>query len=161
MVSRTKFAWISNFVRLDGWFLIRCCIQSNGCLVFPLLNLLLILLLLSHLVTSTNTFTRWRGRRGGRNSGGRRHKVNFRVNWRLIFSSWRCTRLRRNHSILNQGGWKQPYWQANGKSQKGQCSHIWSTNISKWRKRTRIPIKRNSLIGGLQNCRHTFQPKIN
>ena len=124
MVSRTKFSWISNFVSLDGWFLIRCCIQRNGCLVSPLLNFLLLLLpfllLLSHLVTSTNTFTKRRGRRGGRNKLGRRQTVNFRINWRLILSSWRCTWLRRNHDILNQGGWKKPYWQANGKSWKGQ-----------------------------------------
>lgn len=63
------------------------------------------LLLLSHLVTSTNNLTRQRGRRGGRNNRWIRQRVNFRINWRLIFSSWRCTRLRRNHDILNEGGW--------------------------------------------------------
>ena len=106
---RTNFARILKFARLIRWFLIRSCIQRNGCLVAPLLNLLLLLLLpflhfLSHLVTSTNTFTRQRGRRGGRNNQGRRQMVNFRINWRLILSSWRSTRLRRNHKILNQGG---------------------------------------------------------
>ena len=142
MVSRTKFALISKFVRLIGRFLIRSCIQNNGYLFAPLLNfLLLFLLLLSHLVTSTNTFTKRRGRRGGRNNRWRRQRVKFGINRRLILSSWRSTWLWRNRDILNQGGWKQPYWQANGKSQKGKYSHIRSTIFSKGGKGLWFPSK--------------------
>ena len=94
VVSFENYAWRSGLGKLG------VCIFTRCYMVAPLLNWLLLLLLpflllLSHLVTSITTFTKWRGRRGGRNKWRRRRRVNSSINW-----------LMKNHGILNDRGWE-------------------------------------------------------
>ena len=125
-----------------------------------LLLLLPFLLLLSYLVFSVTNFTKRRRRRRGRNKRSGRWGRNFSIIWLLIW-------LLRIYGVLNDRGREKPYWQANCESWKGQCSHVWSTNISPRVERTRIPPKGKSLIGGLHflNLRSTreqwFYSKLN
>ena len=151
VVSLANCAWSFWF----GTFSVR--IFTSWCIVVPLFSWLLLLLLpflflLSYLVFSVTSFTKRRGRRGRRNKWSRRWRGNFSIIWLLI-------RLLRNCGVLNDRGREKPYWQADCASWKGQCSHLWRTNITSRGERTRIPFKGYSLIGRLHylNLRSTWE----
>ena len=83
-----------------------------------------------------HSFTKWRGRRRGRNWRSIRLEGNSSIIWLLIW-------LLKNHGVLKDRGRENPYRRANCKPWKGQCSDMRCTNISPRGKGSRIPPRGN------------------
>ena len=123
VISFANYTWRFRFGWCNVSIFVRWCMVAPFHRWLLLLVLLPFLLLLSYLVFSLTSFTKWRGRRRGRNKRSRRLGGNSSIIWLLIW-------LLKNHDVLNDRGWENLYWQANCKPWKGQCSHMRCTNIS-------------------------------